>query len=189
MAVRALLRPAPCLQRYAASSPACSRLATFLKLPTPAGRTIHYMVFVLLSTGPLALAVAGVLFAFSWGKTTEREMLIVYGVSAIRVLGILPYFFPHLRVLGDVMGDVLFHLQPEDSPFFAKKETIPRLRGLLQALRSGDEKLVLIGYSQGSVICWEVLRENPDLADKFITIGSPLNGVAAGLIFIATETT
>ena len=100
-------------------------------------------------------------------------MLIVYGVSAIRVLGILPYFFPHLRVLGDMMGDVLFHLQPEDSPLFAKKETIPRLRGLLQALRSGDEKLVLIGYSQGSVICWEVLRENPDLADKYITDRQP----------------
>jgi len=45
-----------------------------------------------------------------------------------------------------------------------------------QIVQQQQEKLRLVGWSRGGILARELARENPDLIDRVITIGSPVRG-------------
>jgi hypothetical protein len=113
------------------------------------------MIESFLAVGPVALFLAGLTFLFSFGREpVNGQILEIYQTSAVRCLGLLTLLLPAFRILADVMGDVLFHIQPESSKLSSRRHTLPRLEALLQCVRSErpDNRVVVVAHSQGSVI-------------------------------------
>ncbi len=160
-----------------------------LGFPSSPGITAHRMFSIILAVGPFALLAGGLVFwiTFITGSSEAskaKSVLLVYSVSALRIGAILPLLLPFARIILDVVGDVIFHLQPSNSPLSSQAHTLPRLKTLLKRLSGEREtnQIMVIAHSQGSVIAWTALCEPATTTDILVTIGSPLTTLYACLL-------
>jgi hypothetical protein len=165
------------------------KLRAILHLPQLSGETAHHLFFIILAVGPVALIAGGMVFWISFfigssNTTLGGDILKIYSVSAIRISAVLPFCLPFARVILDVAGDVIFHLQAAESRLSSQPDTLPRLRKLLEVLRRErpNNKIMVLAHSQGSVIAWTGLRDESDLADILVTLGSPLSTLYGWLL-------
>jgi hypothetical protein len=152
------------------------KLLGFPKFPGPAA---HRMVEVFLLAGPCALLAAT--FFILWKglgpvQLTENYILKSYQWSALRIPALLGFLLPGIRVIADIVGDVLFHVQPEGSEISSRKDTGERLELLMAELERRETRypVVILAHSQGSVISWTLLKQKPSFAEVFVSVGSPL---------------
>jgi hypothetical protein len=148
------------------------------------GQIAHHMLEVFLTAAPFALAAS--LGVILWkgvpaNNADNHDILSIYGWSALRMPALLVLLIPGIRTIVDVLGDVLFHIQPDGSKLSSRQYTRERLRMLLTQLRNREPNLalVVVAHSQGSVISWSLLHEEGRLADLLITMGSPLSTIYA----------
>lgn len=160
-------------------SPAIRRV---MRLPEKPGEAAHRMIAAIVFVGPLALFLGGLafwisLFTGSSNTSMSKSILLVYMLSALRLGTIFPMFLSFVRTILDVAGDVIFHLQPRQSPVASQAHTLPRLEKLLGVLRKNrpENHIMVVAHSQGSVIAWTLLKNRTDLADTLVTVGSPLS--------------
>jgi pimeloyl-ACP methyl ester carboxylesterase len=147
------------------------------------------MVAIILAVGPFALMAGGLafwitVFTGTTDESNQRSVLFVYSISALRLSALVPLCLPFARIMLDVAGDIIFHLQPADARLSSRPFTLPRIKNLLETLRRDrpDNHIMVLAHSQGSVIAWTVLREHPDAADSFVTVGSPLTTLYTHLL-------
>jgi hypothetical protein len=171
-----LLMPAVGVAAYF-SSP----IRRLLHLPPSPGETAHRMFAVILAVGPFALMAAGLVFWItlligSSDSSREKSILTIYSVSALRLFNLLPVLLPFVRVILDVAGDIIFYLQPRTSKLSSLPQTLPRLKKMLASIRHERPAnfILVLAHSQGSVIAWTALCEQPGDADELLTMGSPL---------------
>jgi hypothetical protein len=173
------------------------KLRRWVRLPRTAGKAAHTMIEGMLIITPVALAVAlVVILAMAAGDrpctnaAANQDILEIYQLSALRIPALLVALLPGLRVVADIAGDVLFHIQPQNGPaedrsggpdrdLSTEKVTRARLKTLLLQLRARDPqtRIVVVAHSQGSVITWALLHQNPTLADMVISMGNPLSAI------------
>lgn len=118
------------------------------------------------------------------GPLTDEgpEIIAVYAASSLRLLPFVAYLFGPFRKISDTVGDVLLYLDPsgkvDDEP--VKAATRKRLRDALDIVsgEGGDNTIMLLAHSQGSVIAADVLHEY-DGRDKvfLVTMGSPISSL------------
>lgn len=156
-----------------------SRLRRMLRFPKHPGPAAHQMVEVFLIAGPCAL-LAATAFIF-WkclgpAEPTKNYVLESYQWSALRIPALLGLLLPGIRVIADIVGDVLFHVQPEGSEVSSRRATGQRLGLLLAELKKREtgHPVVILAHSQGSVISWTLLDRHPSFAETFVSVGSPL---------------
>jgi hypothetical protein len=161
-----------------------------LGLPQP-GRAAQDVVAFALWFGPAAIIVAYcVIRVFGSASDAKDDIINIYQLSALRVFALIPLLIPAIRVLLDVIGDVVFHILPAKSAggrvsesrapeLSSKSETIPRLRTLLNHIRKSrpNNEVLVLAHSQGTVIAYSVLNTEPRLADRFVTLGSPIESL------------
>jgi hypothetical protein len=154
-----------------------------LRLAAP-GRAVQDVFAFTLWAAPFILAAASTAFwvtTLSGGpdQRTGVSILAIYAMSAARLAAFLPLALPPARIVLDVMGDILFHLQSAGAPLDSKAWTSPRLGSLLQHLRRATprRRIVVLAHSQGTVVSWNVLRQDSGLGDAFVTMGSPLESL------------
>lgn len=156
------------------------RLRSIMRFPSLPGPAAHRMVEVFLIAGACALFAATIFIVWTWIQpkffTTESSMLKIYQMSAIRIPAMLVFLLPGIRVIGDIVGDVLFHVQPEGSEVSSRKDTGERLELLLAELERRETRypVVILAHSQGSIISWELLNREPSFTEVFVSVGSPL---------------
>ncbi len=108
------------------------------------------------------------------------------------MLGFLPSFLPKINLGAQIGSDVLFWLIKQESLTIAP-ECSQRLQCLINHLKRNDEmeRIIVIGYSQGSVISVRTLAdldfpEDDKKRPFLITAGSPINSLYKrflGIIF------
>ncbi len=156
-----------------------SRLRRLLRFPKLPGPAAHRMVEVFLIAGPCALLAATVFIV--WTRVTqpipaEAKIWEIYQLSALRIPALLGFMLPGIRIIADIVGDVLFHVQPEGSEVSSGRDTGERLGWLMAELEKRETRypVVILAHSQGSVISWTLLNQNPSFAEVFVSVGSPL---------------
>jgi len=150
-----------------------------LGFPNESGEAAHSMLAVFLASGPFFLLTAAaltVIFGLGHHPEANRGMLSIYAISALRIPALLTFLLPGVRVVSDILGDVLFHIQPDGSEVSSRVATTERLRSLLDTLNSNSIAVdtIVIAHSQGTVIAWTLLKEEPRLARALVTVGCPL---------------
>lgn len=78
-----------------------------------------------------------------------------------------------LRLLFDVLGDVVFFVVPTSSPLSILRETTGRLRTILSKFQ--DDDVTVMAYSQGCVIALQALTR--DYRGALITVGCPIQSL------------
>lgn len=159
-----------------------SHLRRLLGFPKSPGQAAHRMVGVFLIAGPCALLAATLFIIWDYFTQTVpvgAKILEIYQMSALRIPALLAFLLPGVRVIADIVGDVLFHVQPADSEISSHRDTAQRLQLLLTNLaeRKPRTPVLILAHSQGSVITWGVLNQNPPLAEVFVSVGSPLTSL------------
>lgn len=107
----------------------------------------------------------------------SADLVEIYRVSVLRTLPYFLWFTGPYALVADVLGDVLFYLQPSGRT--AIRQTCEnRLRAALEYARGGaaDASIVVLAHSQGSVIAGNMkLRGN--MSADLVTIGSPFDSL------------
>jgi len=143
------------------------------------GKTSQDILALLLWSAPFVLMLASGVFwysSFTGWRTTGVDALDIYALSALRAGALVPLLFPTARIILDIAGDVVFHLQPDKSRLGIRRVTLPRLTALLKHLRASrpGNRIVVFAHSQGSKIAYDVLHDECRLADVLVTLGSPI---------------
>lgn len=117
----------------------------------------------------------------SYSSAAQLDTFAIYTVSSLRLLGFLPSFLPKINLGAQIGSDVLFWLIRE-RPLTIASECSRRLKHLIDHLNLNNlERIIVIGYSQGSVISVSTLADLDLPADKqrpfLITAGSPINSL------------
>jgi len=139
---------------------------------------------VWLRTSPALLAIAGIVFLVSLLRpatqtlATSTSMLDIYRISALRLLPFLLFLLPQLRPVVDVIGDVAFYLTP--GRLSIRDEAVRRVRRLVKDVAERDlGDLVLVGFSQGSVLGRVGLAESGSRPATLATVGCPIGSLYA----------
>ena len=99
---------------------------------------------------------------------TKKKKGVIIGVQkALNAVSGSPFF-------GDVAEKVVINFLKQVKTYLHKQEIREKIKDRVLASITDDTK-VLIGHSLGSVVCYEVLCQNPHLPIKvYISLGSPL---------------
>jgi len=149
----------------------------------PAGLHAQNAFAVWLRISPALLAIAGIVLGVSLflpGKAPAEpmSMLGLYGVSALRLVPFLLFLLPQLRPVVDVIGDVAFYLTP--GRLSIRDEAVRRVRRLVKDVAERDlGDLVLVGFSQGSVLGRVGLAESGSRPATLATVGCPIGSLYA----------
>jgi pimeloyl-ACP methyl ester carboxylesterase len=127
---------------------------------------------------PLSLLCVTCIFVWSilsCGKT-QAEVIEIYRISALRVVGLLGLLVPALRAAMDVAGDVVFYLAPAGSGLSTKALLQRRFWSCLAAVSETfrGQPLTVLAHSQGSVLAVECLSDQRWGVDRLVTMGSPI---------------
>ena len=121
-------------------------------------------------------------FDWHWYHVLESEFLVV-GAHLILVLFVLGWFSRSVRTTVAVMGDVVGYWPVGAHPCAARPYRFEMLRESLQAIDelAGDDPLVVVGHSQGSVLATDLVRgsinRNTERSVALVTCGSPLRSL------------
>jgi hypothetical protein len=160
-----------------------ARLRNAWGLSTP-GESARNVIPFALWIGPIALGLGYGAISL-WGRTPNPSdnIIEIYQFSALRLYSLLPLVAPGVRAILDAVGDIVFFILPPPASASAtgptlsvRGPTLSRLEQVLKFLRASrpQNDIVVLAHSQGSVLAYTVLEENPALADRLITMGSPL---------------
>jgi hypothetical protein len=109
--------------------------------------------------------------------TVPENILEIYRLSVLRTFPLLGWLVSPLAVVLDVIGDVVFYLQPNDKhPAAIGEACRKRLRAALRYAEAAPETTTVLGHSQGSVIAAD-LRARQELGVPLVTIGCPLGSL------------
>jgi hypothetical protein len=155
--------------------------------PRP-GRFLQWWLLVVLALAPFVLACPGGLMLWTcslWSSPSPTDVLLVYTLSAVRVVALVPVLIGPFGVLLQVLGDVVLYLLPAEG-LSARDRCRGRLSQLLVHLfaQPGIGKVIIVAHSQGSVIAVDVLATLPPspMPVHLVTIGSPLESLYMGLL-------
>jgi hypothetical protein len=100
----------------------------------------------------------------------------IYAASSMRLLGFLPSTVGPLRLGLRIAADVVFYIVPEKGSKLAMAERAQRrFRELMIGLsQQFKDRIVVIAYSQGTMIAANALPVPASGQIKFITAGSPI---------------
>lgn len=104
------------------------------------------------------------------GKESDakKKKGVIIGIQrALNVVSGSPFF-------GDVAEKVVINFVKQVKAYLHDREIREKIKNRVLAQITEDTK-VLMGHSLGSVVCYEVLCQNPDLPIKiYVSLGSPL---------------
>ena len=106
----------------------------------------------------------------------QLNVFQVHSLSSTRLLGFLPSIVWPLRLGLLIAADVIFYILPPDSSRLAVgPDARKRFRKLIEGLTEKfKERLLIVAYSQGSMIAADVLAAKDGAQVNFITAGSPV---------------
>lgn len=104
------------------------------------------------------------------------DVFTIYAGSSMRLLGFLPSTVGPLRLGLRIAADVVFYIVPaEGSKLAMAARAQRRFRELIVGLsRQFKDRILVIAYSQGSVIAANALPVTESAQTNFITAGSPI---------------
>jgi len=123
-----------------------------------------------------AIALTGVIIRGHLKPTSvePRDVLTVYKISALRILPYLPWIFTPMRIVLDVIGDVVFSALPEDDLLSIRRDLLCRAQTAIDyALSTGASKIILFSHSLGTVFGAACLGDTKSTVE-LITAGSPI---------------
>jgi hypothetical protein len=146
------------------------------------GRGAQNGAAILLAITPavlLALVVYLSKIYMQTGNAAPNEsILAIYRTSALRTLPLLAWLVGPFAVVLEVIGGVLFYLQPNPyHPAAIKQRCEKRLKlALRYAGKAPGRQVIVLAHSQGSVIASD-LKLTGDWDGPLITIGSPVQSL------------
>jgi hypothetical protein len=139
---------------------------------------IKYVVW-LVPIGAVALTWVIVRGHLRPDSVQPRNVLTVYKISSLRILPYLPWVFTPMRIVLDVIGDVLFSALPEDDQLSIRHDLLSRVQTAIDyALSTGASRIILFSHSLGTVFGAACLGEARS-AVELITSGSPITTLHA----------
>ncbi len=110
---------------------------------------------------------------------TSEALLNRAAVGAVLLLAVLVVLLGPGRTVLDVTGDVIFYVLRDDYIHNATAGALTqRVKALLTTLDTQEHgPIVLVGYSQGSVIAADAARGQEGFTGSLITIGSPIQSL------------
>lgn len=150
--------------------------------PEKQGAVAHRAIFRLLILTPLFLALPGTLLALTspyFGQILRpmlgQNVLVVYTVSALRVVPWLVAAVTPVATILDVLADVVFYIADPELRISSFKVCNKRLTLILQYAQSRYAWIHVVAHSQGSVIAHRVLSElASNVPIALTTVGCPL---------------
>ncbi len=102
------------------------------------------------------------------GSDAKKKKGVIIGIQrALNVVSGSPFF-------GDVAEKVVINFVKQVKAYLHDEKKREEIKNRVLAEITEDTK-VLIGHSLGSIVCYEVLCQNPDLPIKvYVSLGSPL---------------
>jgi hypothetical protein len=137
-----------------------------------------------LIVAPLLLLALGLFCAWAWHTRVQVfpvpcdiSIIEIYRTSIWRTLPFLGWLVGPFALVLDVIGDVVFYIQPnEKHPAAIGEACRSRLRAALRYAESSQADVTVLAHSQGSVIAAD-LRARQELGAPLVTIGCPLGSL------------
>src|SRR5262249_13959643 len=106
----------------------------------------------------------------------KLDVFEIYAASSTRLLGFLPSTVGPMRLGLRIAADVVFYIvPPEGSKLAMAAGAQERFRELLIGLRDRfKDRILIVAYSQGTVIAANALPVTESGQTPFITAGSPI---------------
>jgi hypothetical protein len=115
------------------------------------------------------------------------NVLDVYTMSALRVLPFLPWLFGPMRIVLDVLGDVVLTSLPADHPMSIARQTQDRLAAALAHVAATKPRaIVLLSHSLGTFFAARATMAPAAPPFALITTGSPLTSLQQRFLGIRT---
>jgi hypothetical protein len=112
----------------------------------------------------------------------------LYGSMSLLTVFLLYLAFGPLRVMVNIIADILFYILPSDQPLSIQRSTRERFSSILTLLNKEGVEPVVVAYSQGSMIAYDVLTGSagapaPTVKIKrLVTVGSPVASLYRGFV-------
>jgi hypothetical protein len=104
----------------------------------------------------------------------DVEVLSVYQESVLRILPYLLGAIAPVRMLLDVLGDVVFHVVPKNSSLSILEQVTGRLDAILRHVTEPGVRVTVLAHSQGSIVALEAIRRGRYPVD-LVTVGAPVH--------------
>lgn len=147
------------------------------------GHFIQQGLFFLISFAPilllaLSLYLTYLVFECNGHNCSNESILEVYQISILRVLPFLLWFIGPLSTITDVLGDILFYIQPDVKLTYSIKfKCYERLKKAIEYAKSFENtKIVIVSHSWGTIVALDYLLKVPTNL-KLITLGSPIQSL------------
>ncbi len=165
------------------------------KLPRPSGTLFQDRIAFSLVLTPIVLLVIsliGLALLFDadrmtiWtgrqaytGQERVNLWLFLYILGAVTlVLLLMGTLLQAVRYALRVTGDIVFYILPPDYPSSSARPIRERARKLIDYLiEQGCPASGLVGYSQGSVIAADMVRDDAAFTGRMVTLGSPIESL------------
>jgi len=130
----------------------------------------------------ISISICGAILLFQQEQSNE-SILDIYKVSIIRLIPFLSWFIGPLAIIVDVIGDVLFYLNPDvNSKCSIQNECKQRLRAIIEHIRiKNDSDILILAHSWGTIVANDVLSSG-EYRCKLITLGSPLESLCKKIL-------
>ncbi|WP_299961642.1 hypothetical protein [uncultured Roseobacter sp.] len=109
-------------------------------------------------------------------ECTGADVWSAYATWSVRFYSFLPFLFGGLGLVLKATGDVLLYLSPQSDLIRTRSIAVEKLTKLVEHLRSGGHRVLLLCHSQGTVIGLDVVKEFPMELGVWIS-GSPVDAL------------
>jgi hypothetical protein len=147
-----------------------------------AGAVIPRWLTVIITIAPALLAVPSVLLLVGFSYNDAQDLpenvrvVTVYQQSVLRVLPYLLAAVGPVRMLFDVLGDVVFHVVPDTSRLSILERTAARLHAVLGHVVEEGVPITVLAHSQGSIVALETIKSGKYPVD-LVTVGAPVHSL------------
>jgi hypothetical protein len=134
----------------------------------------------LVPAGMLAVAIAVMYGLFAGDHIPSRSVFSIYRISALRIVPFLPWLVTPMRVVVDVLGDIIFTVLPPRDRLSVQSELLRRTTAAFDYVHSANpSRIVLLSHSLGTVFAAGVVGRDVNREVSLCTTGSPLSSLHA----------
>jgi len=130
--------------------------------------------------GLVPISLLGVTVVIIYGLVAKPnietvDVLKVYEISALRVVPFLPWLLTPLRVVVDIIGDVVFTALPATHQLSIREQVLHRIDAVLDwASKNNYSKIVVFSHSLGTVLSSLAIAKKA-VTTSLLTTGSPIS--------------
>jgi hypothetical protein len=152
------------------------------------GLFVQHFLYVMLLIIPFLLLVLMIYLFYLSAQCNSSQcntlnMFLIYQKAILRILPFLLWLVGPLATLTDVIGDVLFYIQPNKKAAHATQtKCLSRLNNAVTYAQSvNPDEIVIISHSWGSVVATDYFN-NQKTNIKLLTLGSPVESLCKNFL-------